>query len=545
MKKITILFISLLIIPFDAASAQIQENEATPSVLSSVLDTDSKLLITEVSFKNSEADWVELYYESTSGNSLNLNGISFADDSVFKTVPDFSVNSKQYILLTFKNDMQDSPPYLYTTRSGLTGTTEQIIVYDRNGAIIDAVCWSSSKPTLSEQADMKDLFEKNGWTSSDPGACINSEEIKNNGSIVRNNFNDTGSAADWTISPSPTPAAANVYEEITAAQTDSGTANGNSQENSSGNAPVTAKQTADTKTSTVKAKTQTTAAKTTAGKTTSPAKTSTSKKTSTKTASAKASAKKYSNGNLSEDIVISELLPNPDKTDKGNEWIELYNKSDGDVNLGNWQLDDEEGGSKPFIISDKTIIKAQSTILITDKESKLALGNTGDSVRLFDFENNLTDETAYEEAPSGQSYARVPITSEEGDTKEEWLWQKKPTPDAPNPQMFQITAVITKPPETQNPYVFEATDSNKQALTVVFSEEVIPAPLAIATLTSDSKIKMTVIKNPQNYELQSYEILESEKPAQTNDFMFPSIFGSILTAGGSAIYFLRRKIKGI
>ena len=40
-------------------------------------------------------------------------------------------------------------------------------------------------------------------------------------------------------------------------------------------------------------------------------------------------------------ISISEFLPNPEGSDTGNEWIELYNSGAEELSLNGWQIDDQ------------------------------------------------------------------------------------------------------------------------------------------------------------------------------------------------------------
>jgi hypothetical protein len=558
MKKNIIFMIALLIWPYSVLCAEpVSELEATPSVLT---NDGAILLITEVNFKNSQADWVELYFESPAGGSINLKGISFADDSVFKKLDNFTVHSGEYFLLTFKSDQTDSPPNLYTPRTGLTGTTEQYIVYDTDGKILDAVCWTSSAPTAAETTDMAELYDKGGWQSASPSSCLNSEEIKNDQSIIRNGFTDTDSGDDWIIAPQPTPAAANIFEETEnsdaavqntqpSTEEDATAATATKSATITTPAATTAKSTVDKKAPTNTVGEKATSTKKTTTPTTAAKKPTTAKKTSTKATSAKTTtskktaAKKYKNGDPSETLTVSEIMPNPVGVDSQNEWIELYNDGPSDINLGNWSLDDEEGGSKPYIIPDTTVIKTKSALIIHISESKISLGNTKDQVRLFDFEGAVKSDVPYEEAPEGQSFALINILGENGETRQEWLWQKEPTPDKANPQYEEFTAQITNPPQKENPYSFQINDSQNRTLTISYSEETLPAPLAIASLTKDTKIKITVAQNETNYELVKYEIIEPAATQQANDIILPSAIGSFITAGGSVFYFLRKRIK--
>lgn len=119
----------------------------------------------------------------------------------------------------------------------------------------------------------------------------------------------------------------------------------------------------------------------------------------------------YSNGTLSTEILLSEIMPDPEGTDTETEWIELYNMGTVDVDLGNWSLDDEEGGSQPYTFPAGTRIEAQDFLVVTRADSNLALNNDADEVRLFDFEGTLQDSVNYESAPEAQSYARISFES--------------------------------------------------------------------------------------------------------------------------------------
>jgi hypothetical protein len=120
----------------------------------------------------------------------------------------------------------------------------------------------------------------------------------------------------------------------------------------------------------------------------------------------------YSNGDLSSDIVLSEIMPDPEGSDTETEWIELYNAGTEDIDLGNWSLDDEDGGSSPHVFAADTVIEAQDFLVVYRTESDLALNNDADTVRLFNFEGTLQEEVTYESAPEGQSYARISVEEE-------------------------------------------------------------------------------------------------------------------------------------
>ncbi len=122
-------------------------------------------------------------------------------------------------------------------------------------------------------------------------------------------------------------------------------------------------------------------------------------------------------------IVISEALPNPEGSDEA-EWIELYNPSGESFDLSGWKLDDDEGGSRPYKITDGTIIKPGQFMVFKKEQTKLALNNTYDSVRLLDPDSEMFFETSYDDVTEGASFSR----DESGNFK----WTTKPTPGGKN-----------------------------------------------------------------------------------------------------------------
>ena len=67
----------------------------------------------------------------------------------------------------------------------------------QNDKVIDAACWTSSKPTESEKKEQEELFELDGWNSPDINSCILSDNIEKEQSITRKGLTDTNSKEDW------------------------------------------------------------------------------------------------------------------------------------------------------------------------------------------------------------------------------------------------------------------------------------------------------------------------------------------------------------
>ena len=149
----------------------------------------------------------------------------------------------------------------------------------------------------------------------------------------------------------------------------------------------------------------------------------------------------FQNGDLSAYIYFSEILPNPKGEDAPNEWIELYNAGNEPVNLGNWILDDNEKGSKPFTIPDTYTIQPNSYLIIERSESKIGLDNRSETVRLFNYEDELQDEITYERAKENISFAKLHILNE--DTIEpEWKWTPKITKGKTNPRLYKVRGEV-------------------------------------------------------------------------------------------------------
>jgi len=124
----------------------------------------------------------------------------------------------------------------------------------------------------------------------------------------------------------------------------------------------------------------------------------------------------------SQEIIINEFIPNPIGKDEENEWIEIYNDSNSIVDISGWQLDDEDGGSKPFILPKNTLIAPKNYLVFSRQITKIALNNDKDSVRLLLPEGVVFQEINYEKPKEGQSSAR---------TDEGFVWSV-PTPGMAN-----------------------------------------------------------------------------------------------------------------
>jgi hypothetical protein len=129
----------------------------------------------------------------------------------------------------------------------------------------------------------------------------------------------------------------------------------------------------------------------------------------------------------SSNIVLSEFMPNPDG---GDEWAEVYNPNNFEVDAGGWKIDDIEGGSSPYSIPTGTKIAAQAYAVFSFSAK---LNNSGDSIRLLDPGSAVVESYSFGETAKGVAFAK--------DSSGNWQATTTPTPGAAN----KIT-----PPASQN-----------------------------------------------------------------------------------------------
>src|SRR4030042_4561664 len=101
------------------------------------------------------------------------------------------------------------------------------------------------------------------------------------------------------------------------------------------------------------------------------------------------------------DVIINEVAWMGTQTAFQNEWIELYNNTDSEINLNGWQLQSQDGtlkinltGTIPihgFYLLERTDDTTLPDIT-ADQIYTGALGNDGEYLKLFDAQNNLVDE---------------------------------------------------------------------------------------------------------------------------------------------------------
>lgn len=162
-------------------------------------------------------------------------------------------------------------------------------------------------------------------------------------------------------------------------------------------------------------------------------------------------------------VRLNELYPNPPGSDSYDEFIEIYNDSDGEVDLSGWQIGDM---SKRYSLSGKVI--GRQILFFKRQATGIALNNSSkEEVKLYSSSGDIIDFLSYDVAPEGESYIR--------DDEGSWRWTNEPTPGAANkaaaPEQGQIiwNVKIPSTADVGEMIIFDAEDSaDKRGGNLVF-----------------------------------------------------------------------------
>jgi len=129
-------------------------------------------------------------------------------------------------------------------------------------------------------------------------------------------------------------------------------------------------------------------------------------------------------------IVINEILPSPEGPDTEEEWIEIFNQNNFEVDLSEWQLTDTVGKTTTYSFPMGRKILPQGFLVISRPITKITLNNDGDGLNLIQPNGKIIDSVIYEKAPRGQSFNK---------TNSGWVWSSTLTPGSTN--------IIPTPPQ--------------------------------------------------------------------------------------------------
>lgn len=175
-------------------------------------------------------------------------------------------------------------------------------------------------------------------------------------------------------------------------------------------------------------------------------------------------------------IQVSEILPNPASpdTDSQNEFVELYNPNQNDIDLTNYEIAASQDATYKYVIKD-VIIESGGYRVFTSGSTNLSLSNSGGKVKLLAPDGSLVDETdIYPKAPDGQSWIFNDGL---------WIWTSSPTPGEDN--IFTAAVVkAAKASRTKTPTI--KTTSRKTAKKTTKTKTAKPT-VPLATITQPPK----------------------------------------------------------
>ncbi len=150
---------------------------------------------------------------------------------------------------------------------------------------------------------------------------------------------------------------------------------------------------------------------------------------------------KRANFDYSDEIIISEIFPNPQGVDNKKEFIEIFNQGERSVNLKGWKLGDNS--KKRYEIKDDLFLKPQKYLVIKRTDSKIVLNNVQDEVKLFrPLEDKAFQIVKYKDAVEGWSYSLVSKETERLIRNSvSYVWTEVVTPEKKN-----IIQEINHPP---------------------------------------------------------------------------------------------------
>jgi hypothetical protein len=140
------------------------------------------------------------------------------------------------------------------------------------------------------------------------------------------------------------------------------------------------------------------------------------------------------------ELVINEFIPNPEGSDEENEWIEIYNVGDNDVDLNGWKIQDASGKSYTF---KEEKIPAKDYLVLARPKTKISINNDAETLGLI--------------APDGAEAFKISFSggSKEGYSfarfgPNDWRWTKILTPGKANQYSGDESPTIMPSPNANN-----------------------------------------------------------------------------------------------
>jgi hypothetical protein len=158
-------------------------------------------------------------------------------------------------------------------------------------------------------------------------------------------------------------------------------------------------------------------------------------------------------------IIFSEILPSPEGKDEIEEWIELWNKNNFDVDLSGWQISDIIGSINTYTFLPGIKIKKNNFLVVFRPETKITLNNSGDGLNLLQPNDEIEDSVNYKDAKKGNSYNFI---------AGKWAWSDVLTPGNNNNQITTDSISENSFIEKQTASIQEKIPRKNDSSTIIF-----------------------------------------------------------------------------
>ena len=150
-------------------------------------------------------------------------------------------------------------------------------------------------------------------------------------------------------------------------------------------------------------------------------------------------------------IIINEILPSPTGPDETEEWVEIYNQNNFEVDLAGWKIKDTVGKETNYVFPKETKINPFGFLTFWRPTTKIVLNNDGDGISLINPDEKIAETITYPKAYQGQSYCRT--------ESNEWIWSAGATPGNQNK-----ISENKKTEKTEDDYINNESSDDKKDL---------------------------------------------------------------------------------
>lgn len=205
------------------------------------------------------------------------------------------------------------------------------------------------------------------------------------------------------------------------------------------------------------------------------------------------------------DILINEILPNPDSSKNETEWIEIYNSSTTDININEYILEDlSSSGSTNTYVYKNIILKGKSACYL-DFSSKF--NNDKDTITLKNKDGDQLDQYQYTSTIKSKSFSRIP-------DGENWVTNSEPSRNS-----VSCDSLITASP---SPSPTQSSSADQSEFTIT------SAPSIVYTVdTINVKVQLSKFSANTQYYLKG----AFAKPDTTNYFGKNKVSGNWIKNG--------------